>query len=127
MTWTKFTILLLGAYGFYYGFNILRDYLKQPKAKATGSHQSLQLVEDVQPVVVDDADFAPPTVGEPVPPRQPNSDATEPEPQAASVEAAREDSTPRQQPESGGVSLSELLRLYRQKAILQSAQYDFTT
>ena len=55
MTWTKFTILLLGAYGFYYGFNILRDYLKQPKAKATGSHQSLQLVEDVQPVVVYDS------------------------------------------------------------------------
>lgn len=128
MTWTKFTILLLGSYGFYFGFNILMDYLRQPKVKATGSPQSLQLVEDVHPVVVDDADFAQATTVESeLPPRQHNSATTVQKPEAVSEEAAMEDSTHRQQTESGGVSLSELLRLYRQKAILQSAQYDFTT
>lgn len=128
MTWTKFTFLLLGAYGLYYGFNILMDYLCQPKAKTTGNTRSLLLVDDVQPVVVNDADFAPANVVESdLTTSQHNGEAKDQQVDASTVVVSRDDSIPRPQPESGGVSLTELLRLYRQKALLQSAQYDFTT
>jgi len=127
MTWTKFTFLLLSSYGLYYGFNILLDYLRRQKSSENPGPASLRLVDEVKPVVVEEADFAPPEGDTAYPKASREIDAkTETKPNADTASTGADNSPPSQQVESGGVSISEMLRLYRQKAILQSSRYDFS-
>lgn len=123
MTWTKFTLLLVGAYGLYYGFNILMDFLRQTRTEVKGKVTSLVLGDDLKPVIVDEADFSSPAPTDEPPNLNGAASPAENEVQPSGV---TNEPVPKQQPESGGVSISELLKLYRNKAILQSAKYDFS-
>lgn len=118
MTWISFISLLLGFYILYYGVNFLVDYLRSPAEKTPGDNQSLRLVEDIEPEIITEADVGPDAL-DPDPASVPESEAP--------AEAAQEQVRPQQQEASGGVSISELVRLCRQQAIVQSARHKFAT
>ncbi len=127
MTWTNFSLLLVGAYGLYYGLNLLVDYLRQPASHADPHTVNLRLLDELQPIVIDPDTLT--SQGEHTM-KHASPAKTEPEEEAdfkLDGEASqRTVPWPDQQVESGGVSIGEMIRLYRQKAILQSARYDFT-
>jgi len=122
MNWTSFSLLMLGTYSLYYGVNFLLDFLKQSANSGNGqSVRSLQLADSPQPVLVDESDFTAVEHGQ-------AAAAEKPTPKESTEKQAEEkEPQPVQEAESGGVSLGEMIRLYRQKAIVQSARYDFST
>jgi len=139
MTWTNFSFFLLIGYALYYGITIGLDLIRSP-ASATWKQAppTLKISGSVQPVVVEGTDFEPErgdpavTVRSGAGDEQPlrGQDATAPDRQTDGLQMAvrksGETEPVPQQPESGGVSMSDLFRLYRQKAIEQSARYDFS-
>ena len=121
MNWTSFSLLMLGSYSLYYGVNFLLDVLKQSANSGNGQPiQSLQVADSPQPVVVDESDFTTVEHGQVAVAEKPTTKESTEKP------AKEKEQQPVQEAESGGVSLGEMIRLYRQKAIVQSARYDFS-
>lgn len=120
MSWINFMTVLLGIYILYYGLNFLLDYLHGAAEKNSGEDNRQQLwVEDIEPVIVQESDFAV-SVSHSEPAGETSVASGIPPLSEAGVQ-------PRQQEASGGVSIAELVRLYRHQAIVCSARHEFAS
>lgn len=133
MTWTSFTLFLLLSYALYYGVLISIDWIKAPvEADRPASAESLRLIEDISPVEVNAQDFDRPVLSDRRTetggsPTEHSRTAKQEASLAKSPLTGAQASSIQLLPESGGVSIGEMVRLYRQKAILQSSRYNFTS
>ena len=139
MTWSNFTSLVVICYALYYGINIVFDLLKTSKSVGDETSDILEFDEISEPAAVDPERFLPENESATTPRPDPevigsksNGSNSEELAQKAIDQKEEEDGiglihieTVQQNPISGGVSYSELFRLCREKAIVESAKFNF--
>lgn len=136
MAWSSFTLLVAVCYGVYYGVNILFDMLKEPKAGIGDSTETLTIFENQQATVVGDlsveTENKPDTAAagktsekiDNILKKEEQTEKEDYEEHETVVFTSVE--TIVQSPLSGGVSYSDLVRLCREKAIVESTKFEFT-
>ncbi|MGV8135966.1 MAG: hypothetical protein AB2L20_12185 [Mangrovibacterium sp.] len=121
MTWTSFTIAVIVFYALYYGGNILFDLLRRsPAGKGDIQPEVLQFSEETTPIIVSGLEVLDNRFESDQPEEKPvrqNARSTQ------KMESSREEIVP--DPLSGGLSISQLMPVIRQKAIVMTTRHDF--
>lgn len=140
MTWINFSILVAICYAAYYGFNIVFDILKPSASGPKDNTETLTFTESLQPTVVADSEDTD-TAIRPVVTQDSNQndllnnlkkevETTESEHQPLSYDESDTIQptmieTVVQNPLSGGVSYKDLMKLCREKAIVETSKHAF--